>query len=159
MVRAAVHAVVASGAGVRDRRRMGRWPDWPEREELTGRDGRDSGIDLVAKRTSGEWVAIQCKCYDESRTVPKSEIDKFLGASQQKVYSLRCIVATCGWGRNAEVAIQGIDPQVRQIDFRQHLHVEVEDEAAARPVQEPWELQADAIEDAVTGLRTTSAAA
>ena len=129
-----------------------RWPDWPEREELTGRDGRDIGIDLVARRTSGEWVAIQCKCYDESRTVPKSEIDKFLSASQQKVYSLRWIVATCGWGRNAEVAIQGIDPQVRQIDFRQHLHVEVEDEAAARPVQEPWELQADAIEDAVTGL-------
>ena len=129
-----------------------RWPDWPEREELTGRDGRDIGIDLVARRTSGEWVAIQCKCYDESRTVPKSEIDKFLSASQQKVYSLRWIVATCGWGRNAEVAIQGIEPQVRQIDFRQHLHVEVEERDAARPVQEPWELQADAIEDAVTGL-------
>ena len=40
-----------------------RWPDWPEREELTRRDGRDIGIDLVARRTSGEWVAIQCKCY------------------------------------------------------------------------------------------------
>ena len=128
-----------------------RWPDWPEREELTG-DGRDIGIDLVARRTSGEWVAIQCKCYDETRTVPKSEIDKFLSASLQKVYGLRWIVATCSWGRNAELAIQGNDYQVRQIDFRQHLHVEVEDEAAARPVQEPWELQADAIEDAVTGL-------
>ena len=42
-----------------------RWPDWPEREELTGRDGRDIGIDLVTRRTSGEWVAIQCKCYDD----------------------------------------------------------------------------------------------
>ena len=129
-----------------------RWPDWPEREELTGRDGRDIGIDLVARRTSGEWVAIQCKCYDETRTVPKSEIDKFLSASLQKVYGLRWIVATCGWGRNAELAIQGNDYQVRQIDFRQHLHVEVEERDAARPVQEPWELQADAIEDAVTGL-------
>ncbi|MXY57990.1 MAG: N-6 DNA methylase [Gammaproteobacteria bacterium] len=129
-----------------------RWPDWPDREELTGRDGRDIGIDLVARRTSGEWVAIQCKCYDESRTVPKSGIDKFLGASQQKVYGLRLIVATCGWGRNAEVAIQGIDPPVRQIDFRQYLHVEVEERDAARPVQEPWELQADAIEDVVGGL-------
>ena len=129
-----------------------RWPDWPERQELTGRDGRDIGIDLVARRTSGEWVAIQCKCYDERRTVPKSEIDKFLGASQQKVYSLRWIVATCGWGRNAEVAIRDADPQVRQIDFRQHLHVQVEERDGARPVQEPWELQADAIEDAVAGL-------
>ena len=41
-----------------------RWPDWPDREELTGLDGRDIGIDLVARRTSGEWVAIQCKCYE-----------------------------------------------------------------------------------------------
>ena len=129
-----------------------RWPDWPEREELTGRDGRDIGIDLVARRTSGEWVAIQCKCYDESRIVPKSEIDKFLSASQQKVYGLRSIVATCGWVRNGEVAIQGIDPPVRQIDFRQHVHVDVEERDAARPVQGPWELQADAIEDVVGGL-------
>ena len=30
-----------------------RWPDWPEREALTGRDGRDIGLDLVARRTSG----------------------------------------------------------------------------------------------------------
>ena len=35
-----------------------RWVDWPEREELTERDGRDIGIDLVVRRTSGEWVAI-----------------------------------------------------------------------------------------------------
>ncbi len=36
-----------------------RWADWPEREELTGLDGRDIGIDLIARRTSGEWVVIQ----------------------------------------------------------------------------------------------------
>ncbi len=29
-----------------------RWPDWPERDRLTGLDGRDIGIDLVARRTS-----------------------------------------------------------------------------------------------------------
>ena len=28
--------------------------------------------------------------------------------------------------RNAEVAIRGIEPQVRQRDFRQHLHVQVD---------------------------------
>ena len=129
-----------------------RWPEWPEREENTARDGRDIGIDLVARRTSGEWVAIQCKCYDEHRTLPKSEVDKFLGASQQQVFTLRWIVATCGWGRNTEVAIQDAHPQVRQIDFRQYLGVEVEERATARPVQEPWPLQAEAIEDAVEGL-------
>ena len=83
-----------------------RWADWPEREELTRLDGRDIGIDLVARRTSGEWVAIQCKCYDESRTLGKGHIDKFLGGSQQPVFGLRWIVATCRWGPIAERAIR-----------------------------------------------------
>lgn len=72
-----------------------RWPDWPEREDLTGLDGRDIGIDLVARRTSGEWIAIQCKCYQDDHTIGKSEIDKFLGGSQQEIFRLRWIVATC----------------------------------------------------------------
>ena len=129
-----------------------RWPDWPARAELTGLDGRDIGVDLVARRTSGEWVAIQCKCYDEGRTLPKGEIDKFLGGSQQPVFRLRWIVATCRWGPNAERAIVNAHPQVTQIDFRQLLGVQVEEHDAKRPVQEPWPLQAEAIEDAVAGL-------
>ena len=129
-----------------------RWPEWPEREASTGLDGRDIGIDLVAQRTSGEWVAIQCKCYGESRILAKGEIDKFLGGSQQSVFRLRWIVATCRWGPNAERAILNAHPQVRQIDFRQMLGVQVEERDAKRPVQEPWPLQAEAIEDAVAGL-------
>ena len=129
-----------------------RWPDWPDRGTLTGLDGRDIGIDLVARRTSGEWVAIQCKCYDEGRTLSKGEIDKFLGGSQQPVFGLRWIVATCRWGPNAERAIVNAHPQVTQIDFRQLLGVQVEDQDAKRPVQEPWPLQIEAIEDAVAGL-------
>ena len=31
-----------------------RWPDWPERESLTGLDGRDIGIDLVSRRLKPE---------------------------------------------------------------------------------------------------------
>ncbi len=129
-----------------------RWPDWPEREILTGLDGRDIGIDLVARRTSGEWVAIQCKCYDERRMLGKGGIDKFLGGSQQPVFRLRWIVATCRWGPIAERAIRNAHPQVTQIDFRQYLNIQVEEQHAERPVQEPWPLQAEAIEDTVTGL-------
>ena len=129
-----------------------RWPDWPEREALTGLDGRDIGIDLVARRTSGEWVAIQCKCYEDRHTLGKGEIDKFLGGSQQPVFRLRWIVATCRWGPNAERAIKNAHPQVTQIDFREYLNVQVEEQDARRPVQEPWPLQAEAIEDAVAGL-------
>ena len=129
-----------------------RWPDWSEREALTGLDGRDIGVDLVAQRTSGEWVAIQCKCYEDRHTLGKGEIDKFLGGSQQQVFRLRWIVATCRWGPNAERAIQNAHPQVTQIDFREYLDLQVEEQDAKRPVQEPWPLQAEAIEDAVAGL-------
>ena len=129
-----------------------RWPDWPEREALTGLDGRDMGVDLVARRTSGEWVAIQCKCYDDRHTLGKGEIDKFLGGSQQPIFRLRWIVATCRWGPIAERAIRNAHPQVTQIDFRQYLNVQVEEHDARRPVQEPWPLQEEAIDDAITGL-------
>ena len=129
-----------------------RWPEWPEREALTGLDGRDIGVDLVARRTSGEWVAIQCKCYDDGHVLGKGGIDKFLGGSQQEIFRLRWIVATCRWGPNAERAIANARPGVRQIDFRQYLDVQVEERDAERPVQEPWPLQAEAIEDAVAGL-------
>ena len=129
-----------------------RWPDWPEREALTGLDGRDMGVDLVARRTSGDWVAIQCKCYDDRHVLGKGEIDKFLGGSQQPVFRLRWIVATCRWGPIAERAIHNAHPQVTQIDFRQHLDIQVEERDAKRPVQEPWPLQEEAIEDAVDGL-------
>ena len=129
-----------------------RWPDWPGREVLTGLDGRDIGVDLVAKLTSGEWVAIQCKCYEERHALGKGEIDKFLGGSQHPVFRLRWIVATCRWGPNAERAIRNAHPQVTQIDFREHLDIQVEEHDAKRPVREPWPLQAEAIEDAVAGL-------
>ena len=82
----------------------------------------------------------------------KGGIDKFLGGSQQAVFRLRWIVATGRWGPNAERAIQNANPEIKQIDFGQHLDVQVEERDAKRPVQEPWPLQADAIEDAVTGL-------
>ncbi|MCY4527853.1 MAG: DEAD/DEAH box helicase family protein [Chloroflexi bacterium] len=129
-----------------------RWPDWPEREELTGLDGRDIGIDLVARRTSGERIAIQCKCYPDDQTIGKAEIDKFLGGSQQEIFRLRWIVATCRWGPNAERAILNAHPPVSQIDFHQYRGVEIDEQGAKRPVQQPWPLQAEAIEDVVTGL-------
>ena len=129
-----------------------RWPEWPEREALTGLDGRDMGVDLVARRTTGEWIAIQCKCYDDRHVLGKGGIDKFLGGSQQPIFRLRWIVATCRWGPIAERAIRNAHPQVAQIDFREYLDIQAEEKDAERPAQEPWPLQAEAIEDTVVGL-------
>ena len=130
-----------------------RWVDWPVREELTGLDGRDIGIDLVARRLTGEWVAIQCKCYDDKHTLGKGEVDKFLGGSQQEVFGLRWIVTTCQWGPNAKKAILRADPQVSRIDFSRFYDVQVSERIRERPVQKPWTLQEAAIEDTIEGLK------
>ncbi|MDE0537349.1 MAG: DEAD/DEAH box helicase family protein [Rhodospirillales bacterium] len=61
-------------------------------------------------------------------------------------------MATCRWGPNAERAIERAHPEVKQIDFGQHLDIQVEEQDAKRPVQEPWPLQEEAIEDTVAGL-------
>lgn len=129
-----------------------RWSDWPEREELTGLDGRDIGVDLVARRTTGEWIAIQCKCYDDNHLLRKGDIDKFLGGSQQPAFGMRWMVATCRWGNNADNAIKRAHPQIGRIDFNDFLHVQLEESDAKRPEQEPWELQLDAISDVVEGF-------
>ena len=129
-----------------------RWPEWPEREAVTGLDGRDFGIDLVARRITGEWVAIQCKCYADTHNLVKDDINKFLGGSQHRAFEMRWVVTTCKWGPNARRAIEGASPQVGQIDFHRYLDVEIESKDVDRPIQEPWELQDLAIEDVVTGL-------
>ena len=129
-----------------------RWADWPEREELTGRDGRDIGIDLVARRIDGVWVAIQCKCYAEDARVGMQHIATFLANSQREPFLLRWIVATCPWTRTAEESIRGIEPEVRQIDFLRHQDEPVAEEAQHRPVQQPWPLQTKAIDNVVQGF-------
>ena len=69
MVRASVHG---DGAGQRESDVAGiwRWRDWPERERLTGLDGRDHGIDLVAAQTDG--TVIQRKCHAEDVVIGKA---------------------------------------------------------------------------------------
>lgn len=129
-----------------------RWKDWPDREELTKRDGGDIGIDLVARLQSNTYVAIQCKCYNSDKTIGKAEIDSFLGASQQSVFGHRWIVATCRWGRNAEKAIQNANPSVSQIDFKQYRNIRIGEEDLSRPVRDPMPLQIEAIDDVTRGL-------
>lgn len=49
------------------------WKDWD------GRDGQDTGIDLVAvQRADEDLCAIQCKCYDEGGSLDTKAVSKFL---------------------------------------------------------------------------------
>lgn len=88
----------------------------------------DSGIDLVAKKKDyDEYVAIQCKFYDENHSVSKSDIDTFLSASgkpfmvdgEEKRYSERLVVSTSDkWSSTAEDTIIGQIPPVSRLRLR-----------------------------------------
>ena len=130
-----------------------RWSKWPDREELTGLDGRDLGTDLVARMQDGSWVAIQCKCHAREHRVPKSEIDSFLSHSQREPFALRWVIATSLWSSAAEVLLETPDRPVRRFDFMDWTHEIVAETAAKRPVRQPWALQTTAIADVVEGLR------
>ena len=130
------------------------WRDWPDREQLTGLDGRDHGIDLVAQQVDGTVVAIQCKCYAEDAVIGKPHIDSFLNESARPAFGLRWIVSTCNWNSAAERAIAGREPRIARIDFLDFLdHAILE---LQRPAEQrhPKPLQQKAIDAVYDGLVT-----
>ncbi len=128
-----------------------RWADWPEREQLTGLDGKDIGIDLVVRRKNGEWGAVQCKCYDKKYKVEKKDIDSFLAVSGRDPFEFRWIIATCGWSANAETEINGQKIPVARIDFQKYTHVKIG--TLSRTDRDVWPAQADAIDSVTEGFQ------
>ena len=51
------------------------WNNFPARQDFRG---KDTGIDLVARTTSGDYWAIQCKCFQENATIDKPAVDSFI---------------------------------------------------------------------------------
>jgi len=73
------------------------WDEWPEYP------GRDIGIDLVARLIDGSLMAVQAKCVDESRSIPKSELDSFVSAASSSTFKHKMLVATTdGLSANAQ---------------------------------------------------------
>lgn len=63
---------------------------------------KDAGIDLVAITKTGEFHAIQCKNYNQTK-IAKKDIDSFLAASDKTYFTLRYIVAsTDNWTEEAK---------------------------------------------------------
>ncbi|RNE48056.1 DEAD/DEAH box helicase [Corynebacterium alimapuense] len=87
-----------------------RWTDWDHNANTA-----DTGIDLVAHRIEDDsWTAIQCKFYEQTSTLAKSDLDSFFTASGRTFttdtgthsFSNRIIISTTDrWGKNAEAAI------------------------------------------------------
>ena len=92
------------------------YTDWAREQ---GIDGKDTGIDLVAKTNgTNEFHAIQCKFYAEDYRVQKKDIDSFFTASGKTPFTHRIIVTTTNnWSDNAEDALQGQQPAVTKIDL------------------------------------------
>jgi predicted helicase len=80
------------------------WMDFPKRGNMP-----DTGIDLVGvERNTGDYCAIQCKCYDLDYTLQKSDIDSFFTASGTNLFKTRMIISTTAkWSKNAQAALDG----------------------------------------------------
>ncbi|GAB6404417.1 DEAD/DEAH box helicase [Pseudomonas sp. MHK4] len=93
------------------------YAEWAKEQGL---DGRDTGIDLVARtQGTGEYHAIQCKLYAEDYRVQKKDIDSFFTASGKAPFTHRIIVTTTNnWSEHAEDALQGQQPPVSKIDLQ-----------------------------------------
>lgn len=83
------------------------WNEWP------GKSGHDIGVDLVIKRKTGEFAAIQCKFYSTGQ-IDKPAIDSFLSAAGGKFnvdgekiqFAETILVATAPIGPNAATTLR-----------------------------------------------------
>jgi len=98
------------------------WNEFPARRDF---GGKDTGIDLVARTTSGDYWAIQCKCFQESAVIDKPAVDSFLSTSSKNFkddqlrtvgFAHRLWISTTNrWGENAGTAIQNQHPPVTRL--------------------------------------------
>lgn len=108
---------------------------WADEQNL---DKRDTGIDLVATtHGTNEFHAIQCKFYEETYRIQKSDIDSFFTASGKKQFSQRIIVTTTNnWSEHAEDALQNQQPPVTKIDLNDLENSQI-DWSKYQPNQQP----------------------
>ncbi|MEF9927814.1 MAG: type ISP restriction/modification enzyme [Massilia sp.] len=101
---------------------------YAEWAKLQGVDGRDVGIDLVAKTAgTNEFHAIQCKLYAEDYRLQKADIDSFFTASGKKPFVHRIIVCTTNhWSTHAEEALRDQQPPVSKIDLNDLENSQIE---------------------------------
>ncbi len=123
------------------------YSEWQAARSLSA---ADYGIDLVARLNGGQEVAIQCKCYDEKYRVGKADLEKFIAGSQPHTFPLRWFVATTDYSEHAAHIIR--DHNIRVIDFREYLTVDIPDSRERPEPRRPWPLQQEAIDAVVQGL-------
>ncbi|HRU59959.1 MAG TPA: DEAD/DEAH box helicase family protein [Bacteroidia bacterium] len=140
------------------------WNEFFGRQDL---GGGDTGIDLVAETITGEYWAIQCKCYREDAIIDKPAVDGFLATSgktfrdkagQVTRFAHRLWISTTNhWGPNATEAIKNQHPEVTRLNLSELLEAAVDwqklekgvhGEAARAPKKQLRPHQAEAVEKA-----------
>ena len=109
------------------------WSDFPFKKDFSG---KDTGIDLVAKTVSGDYWAIQCKCFDDKTYIDKPGVDTFLSTSSKhfqddqmnKVrFAHRLWIATTNkWGIEANQALLNQSPPVSRISLTDLVNAPVD---------------------------------
>lgn len=118
---------------------------------------KDTGVDLVAKKFTGELVAIQAKFYDHR--IQKSDIDSYLGELGKGYYAEGLIVSTTDdWGENAEQAIIGLTKPLSRIGLSDLRHSQIDwdsfsfdrkEEIKVKAVKQPRGYQKEVISNAL----------
>lgn len=99
------------------------WTEFPYHDQF---GGKDVGIDLVAKTFSGEYRAVQCKCYAENNYITKADVDTFLSTSsktfevegKEKTFAQRLWISTTNkWNSVAELTIKNQIPKVIRLNL------------------------------------------
>lgn len=149
------------------------WEEFPFRKDL---GGQDVGIDLVAQTTHGTYWAVQCKCYQESATINKAEVDSFLTTAGRSFTNESGVITrfehclwistTNKWGSNAEEAIRNHTPAVSRISLYHLQNSSVEwdklmlgmyGEQSLKPKHKPLDHQKEAIDAAIAHYETDKA--
>ena len=118
----------------------------------------------MAQESSGEYCAIQCKCYAPENRVSKREVDSFIAASASRNFTKRILVHTGGeLGANVlrEIKPLGSDFQVisyghlagRPIDWPDLRQEQPEQLDYRQQAFEPMAHQREALNDVVTGFQ------
>ena len=125
--------------------------------------GKEKGIDLVAKMRDGGLCAIQCKFYAKGKTIPMSEITKFVSNASKKFFTHRILIDTTGvpLTQEAEDMLRDQDPPVSRIGYHDLIaspidwvkYVQTKEVERKTKKKTPYPHQVEAIEKVVHGLQ------
>ena len=136
------------------------YSDWAAEH---GKDRRDTGIDIVAKRRHGKFCAIQCKFYSEGHKVSKKDIESFFTESGKRDFDQRIIVDTSDvpWSEHADESLKDQDKPAIRVGLTQFENSNIDwshyfqkDEVKVRPPKKLIKHQIEAIEAIQTGFNT-----